>query len=375
MELDAYAGCTPGLEDLVRAELAALDLEPGPTGAGGVPFACDPGGLMRAALHLRIAGRVLVRLDRFHARDFHALERRARRLPWDPFVPQGGLVRFDVTCRKSRLNHAGAVSERLERAALEAGRAVAAGPEEASGAQRVVVRFFRDRCTVSVDATGEHLHRRGYRLATARAPLRETLAAAALVASDWDGGEPLLDPMCGSGTLVLEAALLARRLPPGLHRDFAFTGWPLVDGAAWEGARAGAAARVLDRAPVPLVGSDRDPGAVEAALANGERAGVAADVDFRRAVISEAAPPPGPPGLLVTNPPYGRRIGRADRLRDLYAALGNVARARFGGWRLTVISSDATLVRRVGIPLEAALSTRSGGVAVGVWTGPVPASD
>ena len=148
------------------------------------------------------------------------------------------------------------------------------------------MRLFRDECTVSADASGELLHRRGYRLATAKAPLRETLAAAMLVGTGWDGSAPLIDPMCGSGTIPIEAALLARRMPPGMTRRFAFMRWPGHDRAAWERLVEQARERALPRAPAPILGSDRDAGAVAASVANAERAGVAGDVEWRRAAIS-----------------------------------------------------------------------------------------
>ena len=300
-----FAVAAPGLEPLVQAELEGLA---GPfriaveaPEAGGVSFRADLAGLYAANLHLRIASRVLVRVGAFHASAFHELERRGRRLPWAGFLPPGTPARFRVTSRKSKLYHQDAVAQRL----LTVSGAVPAADREA---QEFVVRLFRDECTVSADASGELLHRRGYRLATAKAPLRETLAAAMLAGAGWNGAVPLLDPMCGSGTIPIEAALLARRIPPGLGRGFAFERWPGFDATVWERVRAAARERIASHAAVPLLGSDRDAGAVAAAAANAERAGVGHDVVWRRTAIS-GIEPPAAPGLVLSNPPYGARVG------------------------------------------------------------------
>jgi hypothetical protein len=165
---------------------------------------------------------------------------------------------------------------------------------DSDAAQLFVVRLFHDSCTVSADSSGALLHRRGYRLATAKAPLRETLAAAMLLGAGWDGSAPLLDPMCGSGTIAIEAALLARRIPPGLRRRFAFERWPGFEPAPWRRALDAARSGIRERAPGPIHASDRDAGAIEAARANAERAGVAEDLTLARAAIAAVEPPPGP---------------------------------------------------------------------------------
>lgn len=370
-KLACFAVAAPGLEPLVDEELRALaslhplDVdEPEP---GGVGFRTDRRGLYAANLHLRLASRVLVRIGAFHASAFHELERHAGRLPWDAFVAPGRGVEFRVTSRKSKLYHQDAVAERLMRAVV--GR-VLGSPAGGAPPQEFVVRLFHDECTVSADASGELLHRRGYRLAAAKAPLRETLAAAMLAAARWDGTAPLLDPMCGSGTIPIEAAQLARRIPPGLGRRFAFEQWPGFDADAWEAVRAAARERMLPRSPAPIQGSDRDAGAVAAATANAERAGVAADIQWRRAAISAIEPPPGP-GWIVTNPPYGVRVGERQRLRDLYAQLGNVLRRRCPGWQVALLSTHAELEWQTGLALTPAFGTENGGIRVRLMWGVV----
>lgn len=365
-----FAVCAVGLEALVAAELRALGIEPDDAGAepGGVAFTAAPEALYRANLQLRTASRVLVRLGSFHARALGELERRAKEQRWEAFIAPGRGVRLRVTCRKSRLYHSGAVAERIANAIVARGAAsaaVAAGDDEdaSDDAQLIVVRVLHDQCTISVDSSGALLHRRGYRLATARAPLRETLAAALLLAGGWDTRAPLLDPMCGSGTIAIEGALLARRVAPGLGRSFAFMEWPGFDRDLWTRILNEARAIVLPRAPAPIQASDRDAGAIEASVANAERAGVAGDIEITRRALSAIEPPAGP-GWLVTNPPYGARIGELDRLRNLYSQLGKVAGAKCPGWTIVLLSADVRLESRLGIPLTTVLRTRNGGIAV-----------
>ena len=391
--LSLYASCAPGLERLTAAELAALGVAPGAVEPGGVAFAGDEGAVGRVNLWLRTASRVVVRAAAFRATAFHELERGARKVPWERFVAPGGAVRFRVTCRKSRLYHSGAVAERLveavrhrlgEAPAVVAPAAGAPGDEEEEGddAQLFVVRLFRDLCTISADSSGALLHRRGYRQAVAKAPLRETLAAAMLMASEWRGDAPLLDPMCGSGTIVIEGALLARGVAPGLAapagggrtRRFAFTAWPGFDGARWDAEVAEAERARAGRrgAAIPVIqGSDRDAGGTAAALANTARAGVAGDVEIATRPISAVEPPAGAPGWLVSNPPYGVRVGEGDRLRNLYAQLGKVARQRCPGWTVALLMAAGGLERETGIRFHELLRTANGGIPVRLLAGRV----
>ena len=241
--------------------------------------------------------------------------------------------------------------------------------------QRVIVRVFRDQVTLSADAAGALLYLRGWRQAVAKAPLRETLAATLLAASGWADGEiprgPLVDPFCGSGTIAIEAALLARRMAPGRGRRFASEAWPGLGltvetrDAIWAAARAHAAASELPHSPVLISGHDRDAGAITAALSNAERAGVSADVEFSRQSVSQL-PPDDSEGWLVTNPPYGARIGERTALRDLYATLGRIVHEHRPAWHVTMLSADRMLEAQLRIPLHDVLRTTNGGIPVRV---------
>jgi putative N6-adenine-specific DNA methylase len=380
--LALFAVTAPGLEAIAAAELAELGIA-GQAEAGGVAWQGTIEQLQQANLHLRTASRVLLRIGEFRARTFFELERHARRLPWDRYLPPQRAVQLGVTCRKSRLYHQGAVAQRFHEAIQHVVGSVAAvsaqrdDAEEEGEEQRFVIRFLHDRCTVSADSSGALLHRRGYRLAVAKAPLRETLAAAMLLASGWRGQAPLLDPMCGSGTLPIEAALLARRIAPGLAgtpgaepRSFAFQQWPEHDPGVWERVVARAREAILPRAEVAIHGSDRDEGAIEAARANASRAGVDADIRLAVAPLSAADVPPSTgTGWMVVNPPYGARVGESRPLRDLYAAIGKLARRRMPGWTVAMLSADRRLEAQVGIGFSEAMRTNNGGIPVRLVVG------
>jgi putative N6-adenine-specific DNA methylase len=270
-------------------------------------------------------------------------------------------VDFRVTCRKSRLYHSDAVAERLGRAVDVSG--------DGGVRQLFVVRLFRDRCEISADSSGAHLHMRGYRQALGKAPLRETLAAALIRASGWRGEKPLMDPMCGAGTIAIEAALMARGVAAGLSvagrspRAYAFQNWPGHDAALWRSLVDQAVAASRPRCQVEIVASDRDAGAVRAAIDNAARAGVEHDIQFSRKPLSAAACS-STAGAMVLNPPYGKRMGGSRQLRNLYAALGNVVRSRFTGWTVTMLSSSLMLERASGLAFETVTDTRNGGLAV-----------
>lgn len=384
--LSLFASTAPGLEALAAGELRALGIPAVPE-QGGASWEGTLEDVHRANLHLRTASRVLVRVATFRARTFAELERRAGRVAWDRWVGAGRAVRLRVTSRKSRLYHTGAIAERIigqiERVAgpLAHVSTGSASDDEADGAegrdeQLFIVRFLRDECTISVDSSGDLLHRRGYRQALAKAPLRETIAAAMLLASGWDTRAPLVDPFCGSGTIPIEAALLACRIPPGLAnpshspRPYAFESWPDHDVVGWDDVVARAREAILPSTGVAIEGADRDRGAIAAAQANAARAGVEGDVAFEARALSALMPPPGT-GWLVTNPPYGVRVGEKRPLRDLYAALGNVARDRLAGWTITLLSPDPALEAQTRISFTEALRTRNGGIPVRVVVGRV----
>ncbi len=376
MNYQLFVASAPGMEDITAREITGLGLardDAAETVPGGVEFSGDLETVYRANLWLRTASRVLVRLSTFYATDFAGLRTKASRLPWERYLRPGQPVAIRATCHQSRLYHSDAVIERVlgaigDRLSATVTLDAATDAEEAEQpAQLVVVRLFKNRCTVSVDSSGALLHRRGYRLATAKAPLRETLAAGLVLAAGWDRRAPLLDPFCGSGTIPIEAALWARNIAPGKARNFAFMAWPDFALAVWEATLAAAIAAERPDAP-PILASDRDAGAIRAAQSNAARAGVADDIAFTCQAVSAIAPPPGP-GWIVANPPYGVRVSENKDLRNLYAQFGNVLRAHCPRWRVTFLCSDLALVRQTRLSVETSRVWTNGGLRVRVAQG------
>ena len=389
-----FVVCPPGLESITAGELGQLGMTPRHSGSSSVdsPNLDDPGkdtggvecsgtlhDLYRAHLHLRTATRVWVRLGAFHAAAFPELRRKAGLLSWEEILAPGQPVVLRVTCHRSRLYHQGAVAQRIAEAIADRLgeppplRKWSEGENDGGDpVQMILVRLEDDHCTVSADSSGSLLHRRGYRLATAKAPLRETVAAGMLLASGWNTASPLLDPFCGSGTIPIEAALLARRIPPGRDRRFAFMNWPNFDPGGWKALQE--VCEVSKDEPVPplpkLIASDRDAGAIRAALANAERAGVADWIDFSCRSLS-AIEPPLAAGWIVTNPPYGVRVSAHRDLRNLYAQMGKVLRFRCPGWNVAVLCNSMALLRHSGLTFDRSMALSNGGLRVRLATGKI----
>ena len=303
-----FASCAPGLEPLLLGEIKALGHD-GRAVPGGVEVRGGVEIAARLNLWLRTASRVLLRLGEFHATSFSELEMRARDLPFAALVKPKAAVAWRVTCKKSKLYHSDAVAERLhlalERATGKPSAQLKPSEDDATApAQQLFARFERDLCTVSIDTTGPLLHLRGTRPFVSQGPLRETLAAALLLHAGYTGG-PLLDPLCGAGTIPLEAALIARRRAPGLSRRFALLDWPSFDQKAFEALVAAARAQELPPS-ASIEGSDLDPRALEAARKNAVQAHLP-ELTFSVRALA-ALPGAVGPGLVATNPPYGQRV-------------------------------------------------------------------
>jgi putative N6-adenine-specific DNA methylase len=358
-----FAVVSPGLESICARELAALGLFSLEPTTGGVAFSGRLADLYRASLHLRVASRLLVRFASFRCRAFPDLYRAAVRLPWGRFVRPDTPLRFRVTCRNSRLLHTGRVAETLQAAADHAlGRATL--PVEVGG-QLVLVRIVDDLAELSIDSSGELLHRRGYRTSVAAAPLRETLAAGVLQLLDWDGATPLADPLCGTGTFLLEAALLAARRAPGLQREFAFMHWPGYRPGLWN--QLCQEARQAERpCPAVIAGSDADPAALAAARANLAQAGLQDVVSLQQQPLC-AQPVHSGPGLVLCNPPYGKRLVVAGPLEAVFADLGQQLQRAYPAWRKALLCPEPRLARATGLPLHEIAQLDNGGLRVGLY--------
>lgn len=370
--MDFLAIAAPGTEGIVAAELSALGIRPRRIVNGGVEFRGESAEMMSANLKLRVATRIVVRIAEFHASSFHELERRVRKVEWARFLSKDSLFRFRVTAKKSKLYHSDAVAERLGLAASRATGAKVIAPkaddeDETLDLQRFVVRIADDNVTISADSSGELLHRRGYRQAVAKAPLRETLAAAMVLGSEWDMKSPLVDPMCGSGTIPIEAAMMARRIAPGINRSFAFERWGEHDGDAWNAMKREARAAEQPQAGVKILASDRDGGATRAGIENATRAGVEGDIEISERAIS-AVEFPDAPGWIISNPPYGVRLGDTAPLRNLYSQLGKLLRGPANGYVLSLLSADRQLESQIGARMHEVFRTSNGGIPVRLIT-------
>lgn len=386
---EIFLVAAPGLEPVLCAEASDRGFTNPTVVKGGVTVSGGWPEVWRANLELRGATRVLARIASFRALHLAQLDKRARRVPWAEILRADVPVRVEASCKASRIYHAGAAAQRIERAIAEelgapivkaapkkTGKSAARDAEEEdTGATQVAVqikaRIDDDLCTISVDSSGESLHKRGHKEAVNKAPMRETLAALFLRQCGYDGREPVVDPMCGSGTFVIEAAEIAAGLKPGRSRSFAFEQLANFDPARWQSLRSPATATPP---AVRFYGSDRDAGAIAMSRANAERAGVTAWTGFTHHAISDLTPPEGPPGLVIVNPPYGARIGEGKSLIPLYHAMGQTLKTRFAGWRVGIITNEAALAKATELPFkEGGVSVSNGGIRVTLnQTDPLP---
>ncbi len=361
-KLDLFLVCPPGLEPHLMAEAEALGLGELCLMAGGVAARGSWTDVWRANLMLRGATRVLVRIAEFPAKHLSLLDKRASAVDWKAWLKRDVPVRVEAVCRKSKIYHSGAASERVAKAIT----AVAGAPISDTAELKVQVRIDHDLCTISLDTSGDPLFKRGHKPAVAKAPLRENLAALFLRACGYEGTQPVLDPMCGSGTFLIEAAEIASGLAAGRSREFAFERLPGFDEAAWSAICAEVASSA-SRPAQSFTGFDRDPGAVKAAIANVDRAGLSDLVEISRRAVAELKAPNGPAGLVIVNPPYGARISNQAALRSVYRTLGQRLKADFKGWRVGIVTSAPALAKATGLRLDAGPPVDHGGLTVKLY--------
>jgi 23S rRNA G2445 N2-methylase RlmL len=375
-----FATCAKGTEGALRRELSALKLHGVRGDRGGVAFEGKLEAGMRACLHARTAMRILLELARFPADGPDALYEGARTVDWEAWLDLRTTLAVEATISSSTITHSGFAALKVKDAAVDALRAKLGARPDVDAKDpdvRIVLHLARNEAALSLDLAGAPLHRRGYRAVTTEAPLKETLAAAVLLLGGVDPALPLVDPMAGSGTLPIEHALRARRIAPGRGRAFGFQRWPSYRGgpqSAWDRMKAEAQAEVLPRAPAPIVARDGHPKAIEAARRNVAAAGVAGDVVIEQADARDLAPI-APEGFLVTNPPYGERLGggsgesagedrvAAKKLVGFYRGVSEML-ARHSGWTAVLLSGNPLLER--AIPLRPEVDHK-------LWNGPLEA--
>jgi len=360
-EFEIFLVVPPGLEAALCDEARANGFKMPCAVKGGVTIRGDWPEVWRANLELRGASRVIARMATFRVLHLAQLDKRSSRLPWGEVLRPDRPFRVEASCKKSRIYHSGAAAQRIETAIREELGADVSPEAEVC----VKVHIENDVCTIGIDTSGDLLHKRGHKQAVNKAPMRETLAALFLRLCGYLGNEPVVDPMCGSGTFVIEAAEIAAGLKPGRSRHFAFEELANFDEAAWSRMRnAGAFVKPEAR----FYGSDRDAGAISMSRANAKRAGVSDITEFHQHVISDLVAPEGPPGLVIVNPPYGDRIGDKKRLHPLYRSLGQTLLLHFSGWRVGVITNEASLASATGLPFALPIGPVShGGIRVSLF--------
>jgi putative N6-adenine-specific DNA methylase len=362
----AIALCAAGAEKIVSGELRKLGLSVTDSAFGRVRFQSDRAGLYRALMALRAADRVLLETAFFPAGDFDALFEGVRAVPWEQYIPPGmGLVVAKVRSNRSRLRAETSIQAVAHKAAAErlcTARHISRLPEGGSSAA-VRVYVEKDRVSLLLDLSGEPLFKRGYRTEGGTAPLRETTAAAMILLANWRRKFPLYDPFCGSGTILIEAAMYAWDMAPGLGRSFALEKLLIADRELEKSVREELAGRVNFERTIRIAGSDEDGRAVSMARSNAERAwdlargeaprrGVRQTIrldvdtgreslpDIRTLRMKDVRAPGDEPGFIITNPPYGKRLGDPEMAERTYREMTELCR-HFPGWKLALITDHS----------------------------------
>ena len=347
-----FATVARGLETLAAQELEQLGAVAVEPGFCGVAFAGDRTLLYRVNLWARLPFRILMTLHEFPCQDTEDLYRGIQTIDWSQYLTPDLTLAVNSTGKTEQLNHTHFTALQVKRAIVEQQQerlSDRSDVELQSPDVQISVHLERGVCTVSLDSSGQSLHRRGYRPAVGSAPLKESLAAALIQLSGWQPEQMFYDPLCGSGTLPLEASLKALNIAPGLFRDrFGFETWLDADLTLLEKLIQAAEASQLESLPAPIWGSDRDADVIEQAIANATNCGVLQHVYFAPIDLKDVAAPTDS-GVLFCNPPYGERLGRDSDLGAFYKQLGDVLKQRFKGWTAFVLSGNKELAQSIGL--------------------------
>lgn len=352
-----YAIVIPGLEAVAAKELEQLSAHEIKPDNGGVHFSGTMETMFRVNLRSRTVTRVLLRLKRFTAMTLNEIRTHCEQVEWAQFLSEHSSVSVHASCHKSKLMHTKKLEDEISSVIGKLGLS----NKEGSSHQQIFIRIENNRCVLSIDTSGERLDRRGYRLESGKAPVRETLAAGVLQWMEWSRDEPLVVPMCGSGTFAIEAALAATKTPSGLTHEFSFLVWPQLKKKAWEKVLAKSKSMSsLNHDDVVIYASDLNPNAVAITARNAERAGVHSLIHIEQKEIKELVKPSEERGgLIICNPPYGDRIDTD--VRGLYVSLGKIFKENFNGWRMAVFSPEKACEKALGLPVRKKLKIKHGG--------------
>ncbi|MCL2573844.1 MAG: class I SAM-dependent RNA methyltransferase [Defluviitaleaceae bacterium] len=339
-KLNLIATTTFGLEATVKRELTRLGCDITASADGRIDFAGDFSDLARANLWLRASDRILLKMGEFKATTFDELFEQTKALPWEDFITADGHFTVVGKSIKSTLFSVPDCQSIVKKAVVERLKTKYNLDwfPETGPVYKIQVAFLKDIATLTIDTTGAGLHKRGYRAITSSAPIKETLAAAMIELSYWRKDRILLDPMCGSGTIAIEAALIAKNIAPGLNREFVSEGWPQINAKVWQDARDEAQAKIYTGEIAPIFASDMDANVIEQAKANAVAAGVADCIQFETKNIADVALQ-GEYGVMITNPPYGQRLGETKDLHHIYQTLTKLF-PKESTWSVYIITSD-----------------------------------
>lgn len=347
-----FATVARGLEALAAQELEQLGATGIEPGFCGVAFTGDLALLYRVNLWARLPFRILMKLHEFPCQNAEELYQGVQSIDWSLYLTPDMTLAVNATGKTKQLNHTHFTALQVKNAIVDQQQdrfGNRSNVELQSPDLQINVHLDLDRCTVSLDSSGESLHRRGYRPAVGSAPLKESLAAALIQLSGWQPEQVFYDPLCGSGTLPLEASLKALNIAPGLFRErFGFETWLDADLTLLENLIQAAEASQREQLPAPIWGSDRDPAVIEQAIVNATHCGVSNHIYFATLDLSEVAAPTDH-GVVFCNPPYGERLGRDSDLSAFYKNLGDVLKHQFKGWTAFVLSGNKELARSIGL--------------------------
>ena len=357
-----FVTTAPRLGPVLAAELEELGYKPLSISSKGVALRGSFSDCLKLNLHLRTAYRVLWQFAEIEAKNAQELYDQARGLPWEEHLPASGYLRIDSFVSNPTIRDSRFANLRLKDAVVDRLRAVC-GQRPDTGPGRhgacLFLHWAEKKAILYFDTTGESLSRRGYRLTSTPAPMQEALAAAVLRSTIWQPQQPLLNPMCGSGTIAIEAALMATRTAPGLLRDnFAFMHLHAFDRMYWNRLKVAAKAKVI-RPRLTIEASDIDPQAVQAAKSNARTAGVSSLIRFKTMDFRQTKPPP-PPGCIILNPEYGERLGDKEALKPVYRAIGDFFKQRCQGYTGYVFTGNRELAGHIGLRTKRKLEFYNG---------------
>jgi len=358
-----FATVARGLEALAANELEELGAHAVETGFCGVSFTGDRQLLYRVNLWARLPFRILVKLDEFDCIDADDLYQGIKAIDWSVYLSPDMTIAVNATGKSDRLNHTHFTALQVKNAIVDQqmdrfGDRSNVDVQDAD--LKIAVHIDQDICQVSLDSSGDSLHRRGYRPAVGLAPLKESLAAALIQMSDWEPQQMFYDPLCGSGTLPLEASLKALHIAPGMFRErFGFETWLDFDQALWAELIQDADDSRVESLPAPIWGSDRNHEVVDQAIVNAKNCGLANHVYFTKLDLEEVVAP-ADSGVVFCNPPYGERLGRNSDLGLFYKQLGNVLKQRFKGWTAYVLSGNKELSQTIGLKSSQRIAVLNG---------------